>query len=248
MAYHRSEKGGFLTLKEAREKVYRESINDEEATELLNHLLTIPTDRIGFTQLLEMHGCSQVMAENLWEMIKREAQREFESGHRAAEVFEPADYMKDAWNRASYLGLRESLSEEWRPKGGIELTMIDAIAQAWLQLQFWTEQSVRRSKTEPRQEDYGFVKWKQQQGKENLEQWQRGHWDIPFVSEQAAVEHAAQMADRWQRMYFRAVRSLRDWRRYSPQVTINNPNQVNIASDGGQQANVSNVNEDSTNR
>jgi hypothetical protein len=70
--------------------------------------------------------------------------------------------------------------------------------------------------------------------------------DIPFVTEQAAVEHAAQMADRWQRMYFRAIRSLRDWRRYTPQVTINNPNQVNIANDGGQQINVADANENQT--
>jgi hypothetical protein len=48
------------------------------------------------------------------------------------------------------------------------------------------------------------------------------------------------MADRWQTMYFRAIRNLRDWRRYTPQVTINNPQQVNIASDGGQQINVGN--------
>jgi hypothetical protein len=62
---------------------------------------------------------------------------------------------------------------------------------------------------------------------------------VPFVPEQVAVEHAAQMADRWQRMYFRAIRNLRDWRRYAPQVTINHAQQVNIASDGGQQINVS---------
>jgi hypothetical protein len=39
-------------------------------------------------------------------------------------------------------------------------------------------------------------------------------------------------------MYFRALRQLRDWRRYSPPVTINNPKQVNIAANGGQQINV----------
>ena len=55
-----------------------------------------------------------------------------------------------------------------------------------------------------------------------------------------------QMADRWQRMYFRAIRSLRDWRRYTPKVTINNQNQVNIANDGGQQINVADANENQT--
>jgi hypothetical protein len=39
-------------------------------------------------------------------------------------------------------------------------------------------------------------------------------------------------------MYFRAIKNLRDWRRLTPQVTINNPSQVNIANDGGQQVNV----------
>jgi hypothetical protein len=37
----------------------------------------------------------------------------------------------------------------------------------------------------------------------------------------------------------RTLRQLRDLRRYSP-VTINSPQQVNIAADGGQQVNVGN--------
>lgn len=58
------------------------------------------------------------------------------------------------------------------------------------------------------------------------------------MSEHAAIEHAAQMADRWNRIYMRTLRNLRDLRRYSVPVTINNPQQVNIATDGGQQVNV----------
>ncbi|MDQ3132857.1 MAG: hypothetical protein M3Q99_19070 [Acidobacteriota bacterium] len=241
MAYFRSEKGGSLSLEEARKRAYERKYDELEAKELLSKLLTVPTDKIDYEDLRELHENSAAMAENLWELIKREAKREFESGHRAAAVFEPTDEMKDAWNRASYLGLRESLCAEWQPKGGIELSMIDAIAQAWLQLQFWTEKCVERSKTESRKEDYDFQKWKKWNREIDAEtkQW-NGNWDVPFVREQEAIEHAAQMADRWQRMYFRAVRNLRDWRRYTPQVTINNPNQVNIAADGGQQINVSN--------
>jgi seryl-tRNA synthetase len=117
--------------------------------------------------------------------------------------------------------------------------MIDAVAQAYLQLQFWTTECVKRSKTEPRQENQKFAEWKKCNKEPRPKQWSReGHWDMPLVTEQAAIEQAAQMADRWQKMYFRAIRSLRDWRRYTPQVTINNPNQVNIATDRGQQVNV----------
>ena len=36
----------------------------------------------------------------------------------------------------------------------------------------------------------------------------------------------------------RVLRQMRDLRRYSVPVTINNPKQVNIAADGGQQVNV----------
>jgi hypothetical protein len=96
-----------LPFEEAREQVYRQNINEAEARPLLNDLLGSPIDSISFADLLELHGDSPAKAENLWEMIKREAQNEFESGHRAAEVFEPADSMKDAWNRASYLDLRD---------------------------------------------------------------------------------------------------------------------------------------------
>lgn len=246
VAYYRSEKGGSLSLEEARKAVYKQNITDEQAIELFQKLMRASSEHIGFWHLMELNDHSPAMAQNIWEMIKREATREFESGHRAAAVFDPADYMTDAWNRASYLGLRESLCEEWQPKGGIELSMIDAIAQAWLQLQFWTTESVKRGRTEPRRENHEFYEWKRWNKQANPKQWGEGHWDVPLVSEQSALEHATQMADRWQRMYFRAIRNLRDWRRYTPQVTINNPQQVNIANDGGQQINVSKVDETET--
>jgi hypothetical protein len=58
------------------------------------------------------------------------------------------------------------------------------------------------------------------------------------VYEQDAIEHAAQMADRFRRQYLSAIRGLRDYRRYSGPVIINNKGQVNIADDGAQQLNV----------
>lgn len=238
-AFRRSEEGGALSPEEARKEIYQKGLEDEEAIELFRQLMRKPTDQIGFRHLAELQDNCPVLAQNLWEMIKREAAQEFESGHLAADALEPADYMTDAWNRASYIGIRESFIEEWQPKGGIEMSMIDAIAQAWLQLQFWTKQSVLRAKTQPREEHSQFHQWKQWSKQTFAKQWDDGFWDPPTVSEKEAIEQAAQMAERCQRMYFRAIRSLRDWRRYTPQVTINNPQQVNIAADGGQQINVS---------
>ncbi len=244
VAYYRSKEGGALPIDEARARAYRECKDEEQAKELLDLLTSRSIDSISFRDLLELHSYSAAMAQNLWEVIKRHAQDEFESGHLAASVFEPVDSMKDAWTRARFLGLRESFAAEWQPRGGIELSMIDAMAQAFMQLQYWTEQTVVRSRTEPRQEAYEYREWKRYQREAKTDSWKCGHWDIPYVREQDAIQHAAEMADRWQRMYFRAVRQLRDWRRYSPQVTINNPQQVNIgeqvnvAADGGQQVNL----------
>lgn len=244
VAYYRSQEGGALSLDEARARAYRKCEDEKQAEELFDLLMSKPVDWVSFGDLSELNSFSRRMAANVWEVIKREARYEFESGHLAASAFEPVDYMKDAWTRARYLGLRESFAAEWQPRGGIELSMIDAMAQAFFQLQYWTEQSVLRSRTEPRTETYEYREWKRYQREAKTKSWEHGHWDIPYVREQEAVAHAAAMADRWQRMYFRAVRQLRDWRRYTPQVTINNPQQVNIgeqvnvAADGGQQINI----------
>ena len=54
------------------------------------------------------------------------------------------------------------------------------------------------------------------------------------MSEAAYVERALKMADRFQRMYMRTLRALRDLRRYSPKIMIHNQGQVNI---GEQQVN-----------
>jgi hypothetical protein len=241
VAFYRSEKGGMLPLDEASARAYRECKDEKQAEELFDLLMTKPVDSISFGDLDELNSFSRSMAENVWELIKREARNEFESGHLAGNVFEPVNNLKDEWIRARYLGLRESFSAEYQPQGGIELSMIDAMAQAFLQLQYWTEQAVLRSRTEPRRESHGYKLWKEMRGLEAIENgWLPGEWDIPYVQEQEAVNQAAQMAERWQRMYFRAVRQLRDWRRYSPQVTINNPQQVNIATEGGKQINLSN--------
>lgn len=240
VTYFTSEEGGNLSREEARERAYRQDITGEEGLELIKRLVSRPARQIDYGDLLDVHGFSPASAENIWELMKRDAKKEFESGHRAAEALEPADYFKHAWDRACYLGLRESLCEEWQPKGGIELSMIDAIAQAWVMMQVWTKESALRSQTPARLENPAFEEWKKLYKEPHAVQKSAGYWDLPTIDEHKAVEHAAQMAERCQRMYFRAIRNLRDWRRYTPQVTINNAQQVNIAHDGGQQINVGN--------
>lgn len=244
VAYYCSEEGGALSVEEARARIYGKPLNDEEIKERLNDILTKPVHWIRFDELYEMNRDAPIVAQNLWEHIKREAQREFESGHLAANVLQPIERIRDAWNRARYLGIRESFIDEWKPQGGIELATIDLMVQSWLAAQFWMEESIKRSQLEPRREAYEYQQWKEQRRIERKVRHEpRAYWDIPYVHEQEAIEQAAQLADRYQRMYFRAMRQLREHRRYMPPVTINNPQQVNIAADGGQQINVSKAEE-----
>jgi hypothetical protein len=236
VAYYRSQNNGALTIEEARAKAYHACKDKEEAKRVYDRIMSYPVDAIDFVDLLEMWPVAPHLAERLWEMLKSKAGDEFESGHLASKAMTPIEYMRTAWQVASYLGLRQSFITEWRPRGGIELSLIDILAQSFLQYQYWVKQSVMRSTTEPRREAEGYAEWKQYKRAEyKAHGWLPGYWDIPYVSERDAIEHAALMADRWNRTYLRTLRNLRDLRRYS--VVINNPQQVNIAGDGGSQMN-----------
>ena len=66
-------------------------------------------------------------------------------------------------------------------------------------------------------------------------------WELPRVDRVQATEHATAMVDRWNRMFLRNLRALRDMGRYAPAVTIQNAGQVNV---GQQQVNVANAGAD----
>lgn len=239
VAYYRSTAHGSYSLEEARAAAYHECKNMEEAKQELDKLRSYPLDMINFVDILPLMTIAPRAAEAFWHEMKAEALLEFESGHLASKALMPVGYMRTAWNAASYLGLRASLIDEWQPRGGIERSLIDMMAQAFLQYQHWIKESVLRSETRERDVHPDYEQWQRmKKPKEKAFGFLDGYWYRPFVSEQAAIEHAAQMADRWNRIYMRTLRNLRDLRRYSMPVTINNPQQVNIAADGGQQVNV----------
>jgi hypothetical protein len=238
VAYYRSEAGGALSIEEARRRAFHPCTNAEEAVKEFDSLLSLPLESLNFVDLIELHSLAPRAAEWFWERAKHEGRAEFESGHLAANITFPVGYMKGLWNIARYLGLRESFIDDWQPKGGIEIALIDMMAQTYFQWQYWLEQTVKRSETQPREEHHAYKEWKRhQQEMAKMKSWDSGYWFPSYVTEQQDIEHAVQMADRFNRIFMRTLRQLRDLRRYSP-VTINNPNQVNIAADGGKQINV----------
>ncbi len=235
VAFYKSPDGGSLSTVEAQKRAFHACNDKEEAKKQFRVMMQLPLESLRFTDLDKLHSFAPRVAERFWERAKREGQKEFESGHLAANITFPVGYMRELWNIARYLGVRESFIDDWEPKGSIEVALIDMLAQSWFQWQFWLEQTVKRSDTTERMEHPDYSKWKQRKTEEG---WTDGYWLRPYISEVRAIEHAVQMADRFNRMFMRTLRQLRDLRRYSP-VTINNPSQVNIAADGGQQVNCS---------
>lgn len=153
-----------------------------------------------------------------WTRTCEEAASEFATGHRAAKVLEP---VRMPWARAQFLALREAFRDEWQPRGGIEESMIDSMAQAYTQYEFWLRMLTERSRAMAVPERKQLDKYCQ--------------WSPPEQDAADAVEQAGAMAERFHRLYLRTIRAMRDYRRYSGPVFVQSAGQVNV---GGQQLNL----------
>lgn len=204
----------------------------ESTEEVLNRIEKSPIENLDWWHFAILFGRDQQQAEHLWKLLKQEARKEFMSGHRVARVSETGDFQREPWKRARFLAIRDGFVEQWKPSGAIELAMIDTMAQAHIEYLYWSEEVHRRSTTD--------MKWSQKLDEDQYYKGSKGNWIPPRVGEQNAIEHSMQMMDRYNRLFLRTLRQLRDLRRYSAPITINNPQQVNIAADGGQQLNTVN--------
>jgi len=239
VAFHKTPAGGSLSSEEARKAAFHACTSKDEAKKIFQEMMGLPLESLRFVDLMELQSFAPRVAEWFWERAKIEGRKEFESGHLAANITFPEGYMKQVWNIARYIGVRESFIDEWNPQGGIDVAMIDMLAQTYFQWQYWLEQTVKRSQTRPYEEHPDYLRWKADRKSENERNgYKEGYWFQPRLSDEEAIEHAVQMADRFHRMFMRTLRQLRDLRRYT-QVTINNAGQVNIAAEGGKQLNTS---------
>lgn len=145
-------------------------------------------------------------AYEFWRYLKRFATDEFESGHRAASSM---SYNDTPFERAQFLAIRDALIAEWKPRGASELMLIDSMVQAYCAQLFWMEELHRRSVFEFKED-------------------RETKWLTPRVTTAEATEQAAAMLDRFHKIYVRALRNLRDLRRYAPNLVIQGAGQVNI--------------------
>lgn len=154
----------------------------------------------------------------LWQRVKDAARKELASGHRAARTIE---HDSRPWERAQFLALRAAFREEWQPRGGVEAALIDAMAQAYTGYLTWLERLDVQATSEGSVEDHQLK--------------ERGYYLTPRVTTVQAMEQSAAMVDRFHRMFVRSLRALRELRRDSRHVIVQQAGQVNV---GSQQINV----------
>lgn len=150
-----------------------------------------------------------------WEEVKRAALDEVRTGHRAAKAVEVGGLNDGAWHRAQFLALREELSAEWQPRNGIERQLLDTMAQAQAGYMTWLHTLTMRTGLESCTNDRGLK--------------DEGRWQPPRQSDADALDQAAAMMDRFNRIVLRTLRALCDLRRHSTPVIVQNGGQMNVA-------------------
>ena len=143
---------------------------------------------------LDLHALAERdpnLAAQRWAEIRQAALDELRTGHRAGKTLEASTFKP--WDRAKFLAIREELASEWQPRNGIERTLIDAMALAYTAQLFWTERMTLFSTLEPFN------------GSEAVKE--RGSWTPPTIAVADAIEQAALMADRFNRMFMRTLRA-----------------------------------------
>jgi len=190
-----------------------------DVTERRDQLLAGDPDQVMWGTLQMLYAQDAEAGHAVWEHLKAAAGDELASGHRAAAAME---WDAQPWERAQFMALRAAFVDEWQPQGGIERALIDTLAQTHSVYLAWLARLHLLSTLECERDD---PKLKRQ-----------GYWQPPRVDEAQALERAAMMVDRFNRLFLRSLRALRDYRRYAaPSVLVQHAGQVNV---GQQQVNV----------
>jgi hypothetical protein len=211
--YQMSEVGGNLSLEDACTVVDAEYGPKPSPEERFQELMNYSTENVSFDQLMRMWIADSGLAEKYFASVKKEAQREFASGHMAAKVFEPARWMETVWHRAQFLAVRDSFIVEFLPEGGIEFSLVDVLVQCYFMQQYWMERTVERTQTDPRRESYEYAKWQEYKRYEakarRSGQWDNPtHWEIPYASQLECIENAARMVALFSSLYQKTLRQL----------------------------------------
>lgn len=171
-----------------------------------------PSQDVSWFALNTLLDSDPATAIAIWERVKRDAAGYVDQGYHVADALR----YDSPWQKAQFAVIRQGFYEEWQPRGGVERALLDNLAMAFCAQIYWAGEAQQRAATDPIDVD--------------AKRRKDGYWTPPRVSQAEALQQAAEMADRWNRITIRTLRALRDLRRYT--VVVNGAQQVNI---GGQQ-------------
>jgi len=189
--------------------------------ESLDHALNAAPEDLSWSILGELEDSEPGSFAALWEQTKQFARDELESGQRATAV---ACGQDSPLNRARFLVLREKYIDEWQPRNVLERQLIDAICQAQTIREHWMTLATERVVTECMVERFTV----------ELHGKRREH----IIDGTESAREAREEAERWDRVFLRSIRALRDLRRYTAVIVNNQGGQVNVATHQSRQTNV----------
>lgn len=176
------------------------------------HLATTPSPSISWANVSAEWRHDAQAGQALWKRIKTDARTQLQSGKTAGDAI--AGTFPGPWDFAQFLALREALCDGLQPRNSYELLLIDTMAQAQSMAGFWIARHMQLASIEAHAEDRSREEY--------------GGWLPPRVSDAAAIEQAAVMADRFQRMFLKTLKALHDGRKLLTSMTVRG-GQVNMA-------------------
>ncbi len=191
-------------------------------TDSVEDALTMSPEDLSWNAIAQFEEEHPGSFDTIWSRVKQYARNELESGQRAASV---AVGNQRPIMRARFLVLREKYIREWEPRNVLEGELIDAVCQARTIRDYWMTLATERVAVECELERYYVM--------------QRGQRTERTIDGSQSAREAREEAERWDRVFIRSVRALRDIRRYTTAVIVNNQGgQVNVALDESQQTNL----------
>lgn len=192
----------------------------ESPEKFMQAILDTPAQDATFFQIEQISRVDSAKAVARWEEIKSTARHDLESGLMAARVLE---YLGgSAWERATYLAVRDRLVQAWSPRHAGEMALLEEMAQYELTRMQWMR-IVSMWSRDPR-----IQLSMQIPGYHQTEKRHQSHAE-------ANIE-AMRMVERLQKLYQNALRMLLDSRRGKSTFVVQKARQMNFAT--GPQMNV----------
>lgn len=172
----------------------------------LQQIQQTPVANLTWGQMNQLGKSAPELAAAKWDEAKELALQERRSGHHAARMVEGLN--STPLERARFIVLVEALERQYEPHNGMEDVLVQNLAQAQVGYEQWlsTLNRLTTSQCKPPIDEPDA-------------------WEPPRLTEAQAIEQAAQMTERFHRLFIRTLRAIRDLRR-QPIIVAG---QVNIA-------------------